>query len=249
MQLQIFNHKDLGQIRVIGDNENPLFCLADVCKILEIQDTYKVKEVVLREFELSTLEVGSFDTGYGIKEFSMITEPQLYFVLMRSDKPKAKPFRQWVVGEVLPSIRKHGFYARETQENIAQRNRQESGFIQGYNTDELDLKQEHILQSLITELQDSNTLKDSVKQENENLKNEIIALQRKLLSVYETKDKMKEATKAAPEHFGKRLSESEKAQILSLRKEGKSMREIQRIMQRSEHALYCAIREAKRGVL
>ena len=193
--------------------------------------------------------MGSFDTGYGIKEFSMITEPQLYFVLMRSDKPKAKPFRQWVVGEVLPSIRKHGFYAKETQENIAQRNRQESGFIQGCNTDELDLKQEHILQSLITELQDSNTLKDSVKQENENLKNEIIALQRKLLSVYETKDKMKEATKAVPEHFGKRLSESEKAQILSLRKEGKSMREIQRIMQRSEHALYCAIREAKRGVL
>ena len=115
MQLQIFNHKDLGQIRVIGDNENPLFCLADVCKILEIQDTYKVKEAVLREFELSTLEVGSFDTGYGIKEFSMITEPQLYFVLMRSDKPKAKPFRQWVVGEVLPSIRKHGFYAKETR--------------------------------------------------------------------------------------------------------------------------------------
>ena len=89
----------------------------------------------------------------------MITEPQLYFVLMRSDKPKAKPFRQWVVGEVLPSIRKHGFYAKETQENIAQRN-----------------KQEHILQSLITELQDSNTLKDSVKQENENLKNEKIII-------------------------------------------------------------------------
>ena len=48
MQLQIFNHKDLGQIRVIGDNENPLFCLADVCKILEIQDTYKVKECFKR---------------------------------------------------------------------------------------------------------------------------------------------------------------------------------------------------------
>lgn len=218
-----------------------------MCKILEIQDTYKVKEAVLREFELSTLEVGSFDTGYGIKEFSMITEPQLYFVLMRSDKPKAKPFRQWVVSEVLPSIRRHGFYAKEAQENITQRNGQESR--QGCHTDNLDVKQEPILRSLIAELQDSNTLKDSVKQENENLKNEIIALQRKLLSVYETKDKMKEATKAVPEHFGKRLSESEKAQILSLRKEGKSMREIQRIMQRSEHALYCAIREAKRGVL
>lgn len=91
MQLQIFQHKGLGQVRVIGDNENPLFCLADVCKILEIQDTYKVKGVILREFELSTLEVGSFDTGYGIKDFNMITEPQLYFVLMRSDKPKLNP--------------------------------------------------------------------------------------------------------------------------------------------------------------
>ena len=30
MQLQIFNHKDLGQVRVIGNNENPLFCLSDV---------------------------------------------------------------------------------------------------------------------------------------------------------------------------------------------------------------------------
>ena len=240
MQLQIFNHKDLGQIRVIGDNENPLFCLADVCKILEIQDTYKVKEVVLREFELSTLEVGSFDTGYGIKEFSMITEPQLYFVLMRSDKPKAKPFRQWVVGEVLPSIRKHGFYARETQENIAQRNRQESGFIQGYNTDELDLKQEHILQSLITELQDSNTLKDSVKQENENLKNEIIALQRKLLSFYEDTGFTSKQTDTLK--YRQRLSENEKRRILMLRKEGKSLREIGRLVQRNKSTVHNVIR-------
>ena len=52
MQLQVFNHKDLGQVRVMGDNENPLFCLSDVCKSLNIQDTFKVKESILREFEL-----------------------------------------------------------------------------------------------------------------------------------------------------------------------------------------------------
>ncbi|WP_290074947.1 BRO-N domain-containing protein, partial [Helicobacter rodentium] len=101
MQLQMFKNENLGQVRVLGNNENPLFCLSDVCKILEIQDTYKVKESILKEFELSTLEVDSFDTGFGVKQFTMITEPQLYFVLMRSDKPKAKPFRQWVVNEVL----------------------------------------------------------------------------------------------------------------------------------------------------
>ena len=238
MQLQIFNHKDLGQIRVIGDNENPLFCLADVCKILEIQDTYKVKEAVLREFELSTLEVGSFDTGYGIKEFSMITEPQLYFVLMRSDKPKAKPFRQWVVSEVLPSIRRHGFYAKEAQENITQRNGQESR--QGCHTDNLDVKQEPILRSLIAELQDSNTLKDSVKQENENLKNEIIALQRKLLSFYEDTGFTSKQTDTLK--YRQRLSENEKRRILMLRKEGKSLREIGRLVQRNKSTVHNVIR-------
>ena len=238
MQLQIFNHKDLGQVRVIGNNENPLFCLSDVCKILEIQDTYKVKEAVLREFELSTLEVGSFDTGYGIKEFSMITEPQLYFVLMRSDKPKAKPFRQWVVSEVLPSIRRHGFYAKEAQENITQRNGQESR--QGCHTDNLDVKQEPILRSLIAELQDSNTLKDSVKQENENLKNEIIALQRKLLSFYEDTGFTSKQTDTLK--YRQRLSENEKRRILMLRKEGKSLREIGRLVQRNKSTVHNVIR-------
>lgn len=146
---------------------------------------------------------------------------------MRSDKPKAKPFRQWVVNEVLPSIRKNGYYINQNKNDRA--------------------KQEQILHNLITELQDSNTQKDCIKQENESLKDEVIALQRKLLALYDNKDKKE--IKILPQHYGKRLSEEEKIQILSLREEGKSMREIQEIMQRSEHALYCVLREAKRGVL
>lgn len=92
------------------DNNNPLFCLADVCKELEIQNASDVKNSILKEFELPRLNLYSFDSGFGTKEFSMITEAQLYFVLMRSDKPKAKPFRQWVISEVLPSIRQNGGY-------------------------------------------------------------------------------------------------------------------------------------------
>ncbi|ECQ5631629.1 hypothetical protein FZL03_08390 [Campylobacter jejuni] len=107
----LFENEELGQVRVaVDENNEPLFCLSDICKILEIQDTYKVKQAILREFELSTLCVGSFDTGFGIKEFTMIDEPQFYFILMRSDKPNAKPFRMWVTKEVLPSIRKKGYY-------------------------------------------------------------------------------------------------------------------------------------------
>ena len=227
MQLQVFNHKDLGQVGVIGDSENPLFCLSDVCKVLELTTPAKVAELIKAEFELCELNSYSFDTGYGIKDFNMITEPQLYFMLMRSDKPKAKPFRQWVVNEVLPSIRKNGYYINQNKNDRA--------------------KQEQILHNLITELQDSNTQKDCIKQENESLKDEVIALQRKLLALYDNKDKKE--IKILPGHYGKRLSEEEKIQILSLREEGKSMREIQEIMQRSEHALYCVLREAKRGVL
>ncbi|STQ86204.1 BRO-N domain-containing protein [Helicobacter muridarum] len=42
MQLQIFNHKDLGRIRVIGSNDNPLFCLRDICEVLGLESVNKV---------------------------------------------------------------------------------------------------------------------------------------------------------------------------------------------------------------
>lgn len=104
------------EIRVVKDeNGEPLFCLKDICESLEIQNNTDTKNIILKEFELPRLNLGSFDTGYGIKEFTMITEPQLYFILMRSDKPKAREFRQWVINEVLPSIRKSGTYSLTNQ--------------------------------------------------------------------------------------------------------------------------------------
>ena len=109
MECQVFKN-DLGQIRVVGDKNNPLFCLRDICEVLGLLSVNKVANAIKAEIELGELNSASFDTGYGIKEFTMITEPQLYFLLMRSDKPKAKPFRQWVTSEVLPCIRKTGSY-------------------------------------------------------------------------------------------------------------------------------------------
>lgn len=111
----LFENFELGKIRVKGGSENPLFCLADICKILNLESVNKVANAIKTEFELGELNSASFDSGYGIKEFTMITEPQLYFVLMRSDKPKAKPFRQWVINEVLPQIRKQGKYEYKGQ--------------------------------------------------------------------------------------------------------------------------------------
>ncbi|ANE34381.1 BRO domain protein [Campylobacter hyointestinalis subsp. lawsonii CCUG 27631] len=118
MNLEVFRNDDF-EIRVAVDEKGePLFCLADICKVLELTNASMVKSAIISEFELPKLNIGSFDTGYGVKEFTMVTEPQLYFVLMRSDKPNAKAFRKWVNCEVLPTIRKTGGYNQKPLSQI-----------------------------------------------------------------------------------------------------------------------------------
>ena len=112
MNLEIFKNENFEVRVAVDENNEPLFCLADVCKALEMQNPTNISNAIKSDFELPILNIASFDTGYGVKEFTMITEPQLYFVLMRSDKPNAKPFRMFVNKEVLPSIRKTGSYTQ-----------------------------------------------------------------------------------------------------------------------------------------
>ena len=89
----LFENEELGQVRVaLDDNNEPLFCLSDICKILEIQNATDTKNAILREFELPRLNLYSFDTGFGIKEFTMITEPQTLFYLNEKRQAKCKTF-------------------------------------------------------------------------------------------------------------------------------------------------------------
>lgn len=118
MNLEIFKNENF-EIRVtVDETGEPLFCLADVCKVLELTTPAKVAEAIKSEFEGSELNSYPFETVGGRQNFTMITEPQLYFVLMRSNKPNAKPFRMWVNKEVLPSIRKTGSYTQKPLSQI-----------------------------------------------------------------------------------------------------------------------------------
>ncbi len=100
-----------SNIRVITSEDGViLFCLADVCASLNLTNATVIANQIKDEFELPKLNLASFDTGYGVKEFTMITEPQLYFVMMRSRAKIAREFRQWICNEVLPSIRAQGAY-------------------------------------------------------------------------------------------------------------------------------------------
>ena len=117
--VQEFNNSSLGKCRVIGNKKNPLFCLKDVCDALEITTPTKVKDSIENEFGNGVYQTHPIVDNLGrTQEATFITEPQLYFVLMRSDKPKAKPFRQWVINDVLPSIRKTGGYALQEVNHI-----------------------------------------------------------------------------------------------------------------------------------
>lgn len=51
--------------------------------------------------------VHTMDTLGGNQEMTVISEPGLYSLILRSRKPEAKAFKRWVTSEVLPSIRKH----------------------------------------------------------------------------------------------------------------------------------------------
>lgn len=103
-ELTIFNYED-KRIRTQLINDEPWFCLKDVCNILELKNPTIVAQR-LEEDEVTKLDLGSLN---GITNF--INESGLYSVILRSDKQEAKKFKKWVTSEVLPSIRKYGMYA------------------------------------------------------------------------------------------------------------------------------------------
>ena len=113
--IKIFENDRFGEVRVAGTSENPLFCLVDVCRVLEIKNQRDCKSRLKPEGVVLTDGVSKTTNQYGITTeqevtLTFINEQNLYKVIMRSDKPQAEPFQDWVCGEVLPSIRKHGAY-------------------------------------------------------------------------------------------------------------------------------------------
>lgn len=112
--IKIFENNRFGEVRVAGTSENPLFCLADICRVLELCNPSQVKSkftdgVTQIEGVSTTTNQHGVTTEQRVK-LTFISEKNLYKVIMRSDKPQAEPFQDWVCGEVLPSIRKHGAY-------------------------------------------------------------------------------------------------------------------------------------------
>lgn len=109
-EIQIFNYNS-NEVRTVQQNGEPWFVLSDICKVLGLGSPHKVADRIDGD-ERNQIPV--IDSLGRAQETTVISESGLYAVILRSDKPEAKPFRKWVTSEVLPSIRKHGAYMTQT---------------------------------------------------------------------------------------------------------------------------------------
>lgn len=104
--LQIFSNSEFGEIRTALVNDEPMFCLADVCKALELTQPSKVKE----RLNSKGVNIIPTLTKGGEQKLLYINESNLYKAIFQSRKESAERFTDWVTSEVLPSIRKTGNY-------------------------------------------------------------------------------------------------------------------------------------------
>lgn len=107
-QLIIFENAQFGLIRTSKSASNqPLFCLADLCKALDLGNPSQVKQR-LRENGVISNEV--IDSMNRIQQLNFVDEPNMYRCIFQSRKKGAELFQDWIFEEVLPSIRRTGRY-------------------------------------------------------------------------------------------------------------------------------------------
>ena len=112
-RFEIFNKENLGSIRTAVVDGEPWFCLKDACDILGIKNHKDLRK------RLNPKGVDSIDTltKGGKQALLYVDEPNLYKAIMQSRKKEAEVFSDWIFYEVIPAIRKHGYYSNIPQIN------------------------------------------------------------------------------------------------------------------------------------
>lgn len=113
-ELKIFENSEFGTVRTLMVNNEPYFVGKDVAEILGYSNTKDAiashidaeDRALIQRSENTTLEIPN-------RGLMVINESGLYSLILSSKLPNAKKFKKWVTSEVLPSIRKHGMYAKD----------------------------------------------------------------------------------------------------------------------------------------
>lgn len=107
--IKIFSNPQFGEIRTLADEANePLFCAADVCKVLGYTNPRKAVADHVSEDDVTKRD--TIDNLGRTQTASFVNESGLYSLIFGSKLESAKAFKRWVTSEVLPAIRKTGGY-------------------------------------------------------------------------------------------------------------------------------------------
>ena len=104
--IQLFRNPEFGEVRILEENGEILFCGSDVAKTLGYTNPSKALSDHCRGVTKRYTPTTS-----GKQEMSFIPESDLYRLVFSSKLPTAEKFTDWVTKEILPFIRRHGLYA------------------------------------------------------------------------------------------------------------------------------------------
>ena len=89
-QVQVFEHEQFGKVRVITIDGQLWWVLADVCKVLGINNSRMVADRLDNDEKAVLKSQSGLPLDIPNRGLSVITESGLYAVILRSDKPNAK---------------------------------------------------------------------------------------------------------------------------------------------------------------
>lgn len=101
-------------IRIVMIDNEPWFSVADVCDILGYANS---RDTVVKHCRAGGVAKRDTPTASGIQPLTYINEGNLYRLVIKSRMPAAEKFESWVCDEVLPSIRKQGYYVAPDAES------------------------------------------------------------------------------------------------------------------------------------
>lgn len=97
---------DQQAVRMLDRHGEPWFVAKDLCDILELGDVSKA----VSRLDIDEKGTNSIPTLGGEQQMLCVNESGLYSLVLGSRKPEAKAFKRWITHEVLPAIRRDGFY-------------------------------------------------------------------------------------------------------------------------------------------
>lgn len=108
-QIKVFSNPEFGQIRTITLPDGQVgFVGKDVAEVLGYSKPQNA--IAMHVDKYDTLKWGITDSLGRTQKTTFINESGLYALILSSKLPKAREFKHWVTGEVLPQIRKTGGY-------------------------------------------------------------------------------------------------------------------------------------------